>query len=71
MCSCFSTEFERWRDISFLKNENEINEKVRKNFPEETALIKLMMKNDYNERPSAVDILKNKLFVNLGKKLGY
>ena len=71
MCSCFSTEFERWRDISFLKNENEINEKVRKNFPEETALIKLMMKNDYNERPSAAEILNDNLFVKLGKKLGY
>ena len=70
MCSCFSTEFERWNDIISLKNENKINEKVCKNFPEETELIKLMMKKDFNERPSAEQILRSELFINLGKSLG-
>ena len=62
MCSCFSTQFERYHDIISLKNENKINEKVCKNFPEETVLIKLMIKKDINERPSAEQILNSELF---------
>ena len=70
MCSCFSTEMERCNDIINLKNENKINERVSKNYPEESALIKLMTKSDYNERPSAREILESEPFINLGKTLG-
>ena len=70
MCSCFSTQNERFNDITSLKNENKINEKVSKNFPEESFLIKLMTK-EYNDRPSAKEILESELFVNLGKSFGF
>ena len=70
MCSCFYTKQEKCDDIVKLKKYNEVNEKVRKNFPEETELIKLMVKKDVKERPSAKEILESELFINLGKKLG-
>ena len=70
MCSCFYTKQEKCDDIAKLKKYNEVNEKVRKNFPEETELIKLMVKKDVKERPSAKEILESELFINLGKKLG-
>ena len=71
MCSCFSTSMERYSYIMNLKNENKINEKVCKEYPEESTLIKLMTKNDFNERPSAKEILDSELFINLGKSLGF
>ena len=71
MCSCFSTSMERYEYIMNLKNNNIISEKVSKNYPEESLLIKSMIKKDYNERPSAKEILKSDLFVNLGKSLGF
>ena len=71
MCSCFYTSMERYESINNLKNNQIVEDKVCKNYPEEAKLIKLMTKPDYNERPSANDILKSELFVNLGKKLGY
>ena len=71
MCSCFYTSMERYESINNLKNNQIVDDKVCKNYPEEAKLIKLMTKPDYNERPSANDILKSDLFVNLGKKLGY
>ena len=71
MCSCFYTAMERYESINNLKNNQILEERVCKNYPEETELIKLMTVKDYNERPSANDILKSDLFVNLGKKLGY
>ena len=71
MCSCFYTSMERYESINNLKNNQIVDDKVCKNYPEEAKLIKLMTKPDYNERPSANDILKSELFVNLGKKLGY
>ena len=70
MCSCFYTSMERYESIMNLRNNGIIEEKVRKNYPEETELIKLMTKKDYNERPTANEILKSDLFINLGKKLG-
>ena len=70
MASCFSTSMERFDEIMKLKNHNIINERIVKNYPEESALIKLMTKNDYNERPSAKDILESELFIKLGKSLG-
>ena len=71
MCACFSTSMERYENIMNLKNSQIINEKVRTNFPEESILIKTMTNNDYNERPSAKEILNSDLFINLGKNLGY
>ena len=71
MCSCFSTAMERYESIMNLKNNEILDEEICKNYPEETELIKLMTKKDYNERPSANQILKSELFINLGKKLGF
>ena len=71
MCSCFSTTMERYEHIMNLKNNQIISNKVSKAYPEESILIQLMTKNDYNERPSAKDILESDLFINLGKKLGF
>ena len=71
MCSCFSTAMERYESIMNLKNNEILEEEICKNYPEETELIKLMTKKDYNERPSANQILKSELFINLGKKLGF
>ena len=71
MCSCFYTSMERYESITNLRNNEIIEEKVVKNYPEETELIKLMTKKDYNERPTANEILKSDLFINLGKKLGF
>ena len=69
MCSCFNTTMERYEQIMNLKNNNIISEKVRKDYPEESNLIQLMTKNDYNDRPSAKEILESELFINLGKIL--
>ena len=71
MCSCFYTSMERYESITNLRNNEIIEERVVKNYPEETELIKLMTKKDYNERPTANEILKSDLFINLGKKLGF
>ena len=71
MCACFSTSMERYENIMNLKTSQIVNEKVSKNFPEESILIKTMTNNDYNERPSAKEILNSDLFINLGKSLGY
>ena len=62
---------ERYECITNLRNNEIIEEKVVKNYPEETELIKLMTKKDYNERPTANEILKSDLFINLAKKLGF
>ena len=71
MCSCFNTGMERYESIMKLKNNQILEDNVCNNYPEECQLIKLMTSKDYNERPSANDILKSDLFINLGKKLGY
>ena len=71
MCSCFYTKMERYESIMNLKNNQILQERVCKEYPEETQLIKLMTSKDFNERPSACEILKSELFINLGKKLGY
>ena len=71
MCSCFYTSMERYEGINNLKNNQIISDTVKLNYPQETELIKLMTTKDYNERPSANDILKSDLFINLGKLLGF
>ena len=71
MCSCFYTSMERYEGINNLKNNQIISDTVKLNYPQETELIKLMTSKDYNERPSANDILKSDLFINLGKLLGF
>jgi len=50
---------ERYESITNLRNNEIIEERVVKNYPEETELIKLMTKKDYNERPTANEILKS------------
>ena len=69
MCSCFETYMEKHENIMNLRNNGIISENVVKNYKEESEIIKLMTKKDYNDRPSADEILKSELFVNLGKKL--
>ena len=71
MCCCFNSSMERYESINNLRNNEILEESVVKNYPEETELIKLMTKKDYNERPTANEILKSDLFINWGKKLGF
>ena len=67
MCSCFGTEMERQLALRDLRNKRIVSERVNKDYPEETKLIIMMTKEDYNDRPSAEQILKSDLFVELGK----
>ena len=67
MCGCFGTEMERQLSIKDLKIKRNIPEKIMNDYPQECELIKMMTEKDYNERPSAEQILKSKLFIELGK----
>ena len=67
MCSCFGTEMERQLALRDLKNKGIISGRISNDYPQETKLIILMTKEDYNDRPSAEQILKSDLFVELGK----
>ena len=67
MCGCFGTEMERQLALKDLKSKRIILDRIIKNYPEESKLIKLMTERDYNERPSAEQILKSELFAELGK----
>ena len=67
MCSCFGTEMERQLALRDLRIKRIVSERVNKDYPEETKLIIMMTKEDYNDRPSAEQILKSDLFVELGK----
>ena len=67
MCSCFGTEMERQLSIRDLKTKRNISERVMNDYPQECELIKMMTEKDYNERPSAEQILKSNLFIELGK----
>ena len=40
---------------------------LKKKYKEESDLIKIMTKKDYDERPSAEEILGNSIFKELGK----
>ena len=67
MCGCFGTEMERQLALKDLKSKRIVLDRIIKNYPEESKLIKLMTERDYNERPSAEQILKSELFAELGK----
>ena len=67
MCSCFGTEMERQLALRDLKNKGIISERISSDYPQETKLIIMMTKEDYNDRPSAEQILKSDLFNELGK----
>ena len=67
MCSCFGTEMERQIALEKLKNKGEVSERIINDYPQETELIKMMTNEDYNERPSAEEILKSNSFIELGK----
>ena len=70
MCGCFETFMERDESIKNLKNKRIICEHVNKNYPEESKIILWMTEKDYNNRPSAEEILTSDSFVKLGDKLG-
>ena len=66
MCGCFGTEMERQLALRDLRIKRIILERILTNYPEESKLIKMMTEKDYNERPSAEQILKCDLFTELG-----
>jgi len=67
MCGCFGTEMERQLALKDLKSKRIILDRIIKDYPQESELIKMMTEKDYNERPSAEQILKSDLFAELGK----
>ena len=67
MCSCFGTDMERHLALKKLKSKGEVPERISNDYPQETELIKMMTKLDFNERPSAQEILKSNSFIELGK----
>ena len=66
LCGCFGTEMERQLALRDLRIKRIILERIVTNYPEESKLIKMMTEKDYNERPSAEQILKSDLFNELG-----
>jgi len=62
MCGCFGTEMERQLALRDLRIKRIILERIVTNYPEESKLIIMMTEKDYNERPSAEQILKSDLF---------
>ena len=66
MCGCFGTEMERQLALRDLRIKRIILDRIATNYPEESKLIKMMTEKDYNERPSAEQILKSDLFSELG-----
>ena len=67
MCACFGTEMERYYALNDLKNKRIVSDKINNNYPEETKLIIMMTRENYNDRPSAEEILKCDVFAELGK----
>ena len=67
LIGCFGTNAEKYRAFDDLKDSGTIFEEIEKKYKEESELIKLMTKKDYDERPSAEEVLGNKLFKELGK----
>ena len=58
MCACFGTEMERYYALNNLRNKGIIPDKINNNYPEEAKLIIMMTRDNYNDRPSAEEILK-------------
>ena len=67
MCACFGTEMERYYALNDLRNKRIVSDKINNNYPEETKLIIMMTRENYNDRPSAEELLKCDVFVELGK----
>ena len=63
----FTTNAEKYKAFDDLKDFGKIFDEIEKKYKEESELIKLMTKKDYDERPSAEEILVNKVFKELGK----
>ena len=63
----FETNAEKYKAFDDLKDSGIIFEDIEKKYKEESELIKLMTKKDYDERPSAEEILGNNIFKELGK----
>ena len=63
----FETNAEKYKAFDDLKDSGKIFEDIEKKYKEESELIKLMTKKDYDERPSADEVLGNNLFKELGK----
>ena len=62
MCGCFGTEMERQLALRDLKNKSVISDRITIDYPQESKLIIMMTKKDYNDRPSAEQILKSDIF---------
>ena len=67
LIGCFGTNAEKYRAFDDLKNSGKIFENIEIKYKEECELIKIMTKKDYDERPSAEEILGNNIFKELGK----
>ena len=63
----FTTNAEKYRAFDDLKDFGTIFDEIEKKYKEESELIKLMTKKDYDERPSAEEILVSNVFKELGK----
>ena len=67
LIGCFGTNAEKYRAFDYLKNSGKIFDEIENKYKEECELIKIMTKKDYDERPSAEEILGNSIFKELGK----
>ena len=67
LIGCFGTNAEKYRAFDDLKNNGIIFEEIEKKYKEESELIKMMTTKDYDDRPSAEEILGNNIFKELGK----
>ena len=69
LIGCFETNAEKYKAFDILKSSGTILDYIEKKYKEESDLIKIMTKKDYDERPSAEEILGNSIFKELGKIL--
>ena len=67
LIGCFATNAEKYKAFDDLKENGIIFDEIEKKYKEESELIKAMTKKDYDERPSAEEILANDIFKGLGK----
>ena len=69
LIGCFGTNAEKYRAFDDLKENGKILDYIENKYKEECELIKIMTKKDYDERPSAEEILGNDIFKELGKNV--
>ena len=67
LIGCFATKAEKYKAFDDLKENGTIFDYIENEYKEESELIKIMTKKDYDERPSAEEILGNNIFKELGK----